>query len=195
MNGKRLLLAIGVVAFVIIVSIAIFSIDWGGGGGGPIGKKPVNIADYATTDVQVRMSVRGEINNNQEHEDMTITVGRDQTVANLLTGYEGAVKLSESTGNNPVSYKAFLSALHNESFTKEKLPPAGIQYDGACPNGKRYTFEFLNGGDDAPKSLWATTCGKKVGTFDGDLTAVKNLFEAQVPSNQLKTLTTASSQF
>lgn len=195
MNGRRLILAIGVVAFVVIISIAIFSIDWGGSNN-PVKNalKPVNIADYSTTDVQVRMSVRGPIVNNQEHEQMVMTVGRDQTIGQLQSGYQGNVTRTEQTGNNNVSYQAFLSALHNSGFTKEKLAPTGIQYEGACPNGKRYTFEFINGGKDAPKSTWATSCGKKIGTFDGDLSMVRNLFAAQLPKDQLDTLT-ADTQF
>lgn len=195
MNGKRLLLAIGVVAFVFIVSIGIFSIDWGGSDT-PIkdGVKPVNIADYATTDVQVRMTTRGIINDNQTHEDLRITVGRDSTVAEILNGYQGSVTQSEQVTNNVESYRAFLSALHNASFTNVNLPPKGVQYDGACPKGLRFTFEFI-GGKDVPKPTWATTCGKKIGTFGGDLSLVKSLFTAQVPKAQYTNLTKTSPQF
>jgi len=190
MNGKRILLAIGVVAFVIIVSIAIFSIDWSGSDTPDKDAiKPVNIADYSTTDVTVRMSVRGPVNNNQEHEQMQVTVGRDQTIGELINGYQGKVVRTEQTGNNPESYKAFLSALHNSEFTVLQLPPKGIQYNGACPKGVRYTFEFINAGPDAPKSSWATSCGKKIGTFGGDLSAVKSLFNVQIPDDQLDALT------
>lgn len=190
MNGRRIILAIGAVAFVIIISIAIFSIDWGGSGS-PIKDvvRPVNISDFATTDTKVTMSVRGPINSNQEHQDMRITVGRDQTIGELLSGYQGSVVRTEQTGNNSQSYKDFLSALHNAGFTKLQLPPKDLQYDGACPKGMRYTFEFTNGGPDAPKSSWATSCGKKEGTFAGDLSLVKTLFNAQIPEAQLEALT------
>lgn len=190
MNGRRLLLAIGVVAFIVIGSILIFSVDWGGSK--PVAElvRPVNIADYADTDVKVRMSTRSYINNNQEHQDLVITVGRDQTIGELISGYQGNVVRTQQTGNNPTSYKAFLSALHNASFTSAQLPPVGVQYDGVCSTGQRYTFEFLGAGEDAPKTLWATTCGKKIGTFKGDLSEVKKLFNAQLPKDQLEALTT-----
>jgi hypothetical protein len=190
MNGKRLLLAIGVVAFVVIASVAIFSIDWNGGDD-PIRDaiRPVNIADYGTTDVSVQMLIRGPVNNNQEHQNLKITVGRDQTVAELISGYQGTVVRAETTPNNADSYKTFLSALHNSRFNRLQLPPKGIQYDGACPRGQRFTFEFINGGEDAPKSSWATSCGKKTGTFAGDRSQVETLFIAQIPEAQYDALT------
>jgi len=189
MNGRRLVLAIGVVLFVIIVSIIIFSIDWGGSRPARDAiNKPVNISDYANTDVRVRMSVRGIINSNQEHEQMQITVGRSTAVAELISGYQGSVVRVQQTPSNQDSYKAFLSALHNSSFTDEKLSQPGLQYDGACPNGQRFTFEFL-GGEDLPEPLWATSCSKKEGTFNGNLSGVRSLFNAQIPKAQLDTLT------
>lgn len=188
------MLAIGVVAFLVIISIAIFKIDWGGSKPIREAVSPINIADYADTDVRVRMSTRSTIINDEEHESLQITVGRDQTVGELKTGYQGNVIRTEQTSNNPTSYRAFLSALNNLSFTNSKLPPPGVQYDGACPNGRRYTFEFLDAGPAAPRSLWATSCGRKVGTFDGNLTSTKNLFNAQLPKEQYKALTT-NSQF
>lgn len=189
MNWRRLILAIGVVGAVVIASIVIFSIDWGGNSAIQDAIKPVNIADYSTTDVKVRMSIRGPVNNNQEHQDMQITVGRDSNFGELFSGYQGTVVRAEQTANNPTSYKDFLSALHNAEFTKLKLSPRGLQYDGVCPTGKRYTFEFLDGGDDTPASSWATSCAKKEGTFDGDISTVKSLFNAQIPKAQLKALT------
>lgn len=188
MNGKRLVLGIGVVAFVIIVSIAIFSIDWGGG----VAKEnvqPTNIATFADTDTQVRMIVRGPIDSNQEHQEFQITVGRNTTIGDLLTGYEGVVAKSEQTANNAASYKAFLSALHNAKFTKQQLPPRELQYDGACANGLRYTFTFIGEGSNVPASSWATSCAKKEGTFAGNLSDVKNLFNAQLPEGQFDALT------
>jgi hypothetical protein len=183
-----------VVAFVVIISIAIFKIDWGGSKPIREAVRPINIADYADTDVRVRMSTRSNIINDEEHESLQITVGRDQTVGELMTGYQGNVIRTEQTSNNPTSYRAFLSALSNVSFTNSQLPPPGVQYDGACPSGRRYTFEFLNAGPDAPRSLWATSCGPKIGTFDGDLNPTKNLFNTQLPKEQYEALT-VNSQF
>jgi hypothetical protein len=192
MNGKRILLAIGVVILVILATILIFSVDWGGSDRSvKDGIKPVNIADFATTDTQVRISARGPVQNNQEHEAMTITVGRSEAVGVLFTGYEGQVSRTEQTASNEIAYKSFLSALHNSSFTAIQRPPRDIQYDGACPKGTRYTFEFI-GGNNLPPSTWATTCGKKTGTFAGDLSTTLLLFQRQLPSAQYKALTTGT---
>lgn len=188
-----MILALGVVAFVVITSVIIFSIDWGGSDSPESNAlRPVNISEYANTDVQVRMSARGEVNNNQEHQDLRITVGRNETVGELIDGYQGGVSRSAQTPNNPESYKTFLSALNNAGFTNIKLPPKGVQYDGVCPTGTRYTFEFIGGDERTPKPTWTTTCGKKIGTFNGNASLVQSLFEAQIPTEQFRTLTTGT---
>lgn len=193
MDWRRIVVAIGVVAFVVIVSILIFSIDWGGGGVRDEIRE-VNIADYADTDARARMTIRGEINSDEEHEELQITVSQARVVGELLTGYQGSVTRSTASSSNEQAYKSFLSALHNARFTARKLPPANIQYDGACPEGKRYTFEFIDAGEDAPRSSWSTTCSKRIGTFDGDLTLTRNLFFDQIPKEQFDSLT-EDSQF
>lgn len=190
MNVKRIILAVIVLAAVVLVSIAIFSIDWGGNNSGTYPEKPViNIADYANTDVQVQMAVRGPINADQSHQDMSITVGRSQTVGELFTGYQNAVTRQESTPNNETSYRAFLSALHNAGFTGMQPAPRGVQYDGACAKGYRYTFTFIGNGSSVPPSSWTTSCGSRYGTFAGDFSTVKTLFNAQLPKAQLNALT------
>ncbi len=190
MNGRRLLLIIGVIIFIIIVSIAIFKVDWGGGNK-PIQEafKEVNIADYSDTATQVRMSVRGSVNSDADHEELQITVGRTETVGYLFQGYQGNITRTQQTGSNSTAYKTFLSALHNAKFTVTQKSERDLQYDGACPGGKRYTFEFINGGSDTPKSTWATSCSKKDGTFAGDITLVRNLFRDQLPKDQYEALT------
>lgn len=190
MDAKRLLLAVGVVAFVVIVSVAIFKIDWGGGSTPVVdlGKK-TELIDYASTGAQVRVTARGPIISNQEHQDIQITVGQTETVGLLMSGYQGTVAQTQKTPNNQASFKDFLSALQNANFTRVKLPRTDQQYDGACSDGTRYTFEFINAGADAPGSTWATSCSKKDGTFDGDLSEVKKLFSNQLPEDQFDDLT------
>lgn len=192
MNGRRILVVIGVVLLIILATVGIFSIDWGGSDR-PVKDaiKPVNIADFATSDTQVRVTARGPVNNNQEHQVMSITVGRTETVGVLFTGYQGEVSRTEQTASNEIAYKTFLSALQNSGFTSVQKAPRDIQYDGACPKGTRYTFEFI-GGSKLPPSSWATTCGKKTGTFAGELSTVLLLFERQVPSAQYQALTTGT---
>jgi len=187
MNGRRIILAFIVVAFVVIFSILIFSIDWGGGSRPPVVRQ-VNISDLANTDTKVRMTARNIINNNQEHQQLEVIVGRDSTVGTLINGYQGNVVRTEQTTSNQEAYQAFLSALHNADFTSQQIPPKGVQYDGACPKGTRYTFEFI-GGKDTPKSTWATSCGKKIGNFAGDLSLTRALFRAQLPEAQFRALT------
>lgn len=190
MNGRRVILAVIIMVAIVLISIAIFSIDWGGNNGDETTEvAAVNIADFATTDVEVQMAIRGPINADQTHEDMSITVGRSQTVGELLSGYQNSVVRTETTPNNETSYKAFLSALHNASFLARQTAPKGLQYDGVCAKGFRYTFTFIGNGNTVPPSSWTTSCSTKYGTFAGDFSTVKTLFNAQLPKEQLNALT------
>lgn len=196
MNGRRLLLVFSVLAFIIFISIFIFSIDWGGQTDKPLQDtaEAVNIADYYNSNIDTRMIIRGQVNNNLEHRQLTITVGRSNTTGQIIDGYENVVSITETTPSNPNSYKNFLSALNNSGFLSRKVTAPVIQYEGACPRGLRYTFEFIGGDKNTPKSLWATSCGKKIGTFAGDIYTIKNLFYAQLPKDQLIKLT-ANNEF
>lgn len=190
MNGKRLILVVGLILFIVVASIVIFSIDWGGSDTPIDGDlRPVTISDYANTTTKVRMTIRGPVNSDEEHEDLQITVGSDDTTGEIISGYEGTVGRSQLVPNNPSSYKTFLSALSNSGFLSRQLPPRGVQYDGACPKGLRYTFEFLSDDTLAPRSTWATSCSERMGTFAGQLLTVKNLFYAQIPKEQFDQLT------
>ncbi len=187
-----MILALGVVGFIILVSFLIFSIDWGGSRGSILDPTQSSITDYADSDVKVRMSIRGAIKSDQEHQQLVITVGNDQTVGELINGFQGNVVRIEQTPGNSDSFRSFLSALHNADFTKEKLPDPRVQYDGACANRLRYTFEFIGSDENTPKSLWATSCRRSDGSFDGKLDDIVKLFNEQLPREQYKALRTGT---
>jgi hypothetical protein len=51
---------------------------------------------------------------------------------------------------------------------------------GFCSFGDNYTYTFTNGSDTI-FDYWATSCGGQ-GSFKGDIGAVNQLFETQIPN-------------
>lgn len=196
MYWKRIVVVLGIVGFFIFCTIAIFSVNWGGSDKpkpSTTTSKPKSIIDYADTDTKVKMLIRGKVNNDQEHTGLSITVGRDSAVAEMIQGYQSNVVRTISTNSNTNAYKTFLSALYNSGFTATQPAPKGLSYDGACPGGKLYTFEYIDGGEDAPGSTWITSCGTKKGTFAGSLALVQSLFIDQLPKDEYDTFTRKTS--
>lgn len=191
---RRGIWIIGAILFFILGSLLIFSIDWGGSGDQATNEvaEVSELTDLSDTDARVRMTTRGPIVGDIEHESLRFTVDSDQVVVQLLGGYEETVKERKSYANNGDSFESFLSALMNTGFTNQQSAPEGIEPIGACPNGMRYIFEIIGGGDQSAES-WATSCSSKIGTFSGDLSTTRNLFENQVPRDDLREILEESS--
>ena len=138
------------------------------------------LIDYADTTNQVRYIMRGRINAREDHRVLTITVGRNGRTAVISEGYNGRIVKAERLGNDSAAYKQFLAAIANEGFTDAREASSSIVPDGACPKGRRYDFEVVQGGE-LKQSLWTTSCGRIDGTFAGDNRDIEILFEQQIP--------------
>ncbi len=190
MDVRRLIAIFVTIIVVIFGTILIFSIDWGGSKKEKEQEKTaIVLTDYAQSEATVSMYIRGDVNSDKEHQDLRITVGRDEAKAELINGYQNNVKKTETTPSNPNSYRTFLSALINSGITKTQPALKGIDAEGACPTGNLYRFSFADFPDPSPGDSWATSCGKKMGTFGGSLASVKSLFIDQIPEDQFDRLT------
>lgn len=169
------LAAIGLLIILIIVLVS-----GGGGGGGskvPTTKKP--LTSYATADSQVRLTIDGPINAQQEHKQIVITVGQSQTNYQQVTGYDGAVVKQQAFANTASGYSVFLHALQHAGFTRGDTAPELKDERGYCPQNNRYIFELIQNDKDVQR-FWATDCGKPK-TYLGGLGLTLSLFKAQVP--------------
>lgn len=143
-------------------------------------KKVIVLTDYTDTDSAVRFTLDGQINSEEKHRIIRITVGRNSRNIDVLQGYENHLLKSESFANNEAAYNVFLHALQGQSYTverkvKDKDPT------GKCPLGYRYSYELINDTDEL-QNLWTTTCsGSVTGTFGGKTTTVNQLFQLQIP--------------
>jgi hypothetical protein len=165
------------IGLVVLLIVLLFS-----GGSSP--KKVTTtgqaLGSYADTDAQVRLTIDGPINDDQDHNQVQITVDRNNAVFNQLQGYDGSVVKTESFPKTSASYAAFLYALEHADFTQGDTSSSLTDERGYCPQGSRYVFEIMQDGHDIER-FWATSCGG-VHTYDGELTTSLILFKAQIPN-------------
>lgn len=142
-------------------------------------EQPKTLVSYADTDTEVRMTIDGPTNANQVHQQVVITVGRDNTDFELLQGYQGSVVNAQSFANNQESYANFLRALSVAGYNNGDTDKALADERGYCSLGSRFIFEIINNGKTVQR-FWTTTCGKPK-TYLGEAGLTIDLFEAQVP--------------
>ena len=180
----RRFVVIGVAIFLIMITLLVVVTR---GGDRPAQDssvaRPAALADYADTSTEVRFTLEGSIVARENRRAIQITVGRDYRTVELFDGYQGNVMKSETLSNDQDAYRAFLSALHNSGYTKTRVATRGVEPLGACPNGSRYHYDIL-GGSETIQTLWSTSCNGIKGTFAGNASTVRTLFQAQVPDYQ-----------
>jgi len=169
------LIGIGLIVLTFILIVRIFS----GGGGGEETVRRIDLNNYATTDTVMRLTIDGPIVADQQHQQVRITVGRDNVLYERFKGYQGDVVDTKSYPNNPEAYAQFLHALENAGYTRgDTTSPKDER--GYCPAGKRYVYEALGNGENVVR-WWGTSCGQDQGNFEGRGSDVRNLFKRQVP--------------
>lgn len=169
------LIGLGLIVLTFILIVRIFS------GGGNDRPQPINLANYATTGTIVRFVQSGPIVADKQHQQVRITVGRDQVLFERLQGYQGEVVSTQRYDNNPDSYAQFLQALQVAGFTRGDIG-SNVPKDerGHCPTGKRYIYEAIGDGENKIR-WWSTSCSGGEGNFNGRAGDVRRLFINQVP--------------
>lgn len=161
----------------IIVVILLIS---GGGGGGKKSSTTStkkSLPDYANTDAVVSFQTDGTINADSLHNQIRISVSREQVVYEQISGYQGNVVATSSFVNNQEAFSNFLYAIGYAGFTQGRKD--GTSPIGHCPLGKRYTFKLVDG-SQVVENYWSTSCNEK-GNFKGNLQLNIKLFQLQVP--------------
>jgi hypothetical protein len=169
-----LLLGIGLIVLTFILIIRAFS------GGDNTPKTPKTaLTDYATTETITRYTIDGPEISEAQHVRVRITVGKDQVLYEQVQGYEGKLIQSKTYPSNVQAYSTFLRALDLAGYTQANKT-ASDDERGYCPTGQRYIYEIIDGGDTKQR-LWSTSCSAKQGTFLGQTSTVRFLFQKQVP--------------
>jgi hypothetical protein len=171
----------------LLILLVVLLLTGGGGKKSPqtTGQKPKTTSDlaaYADTDAVVRLIIDGQINADQNHNAVRITVGQDEVTFEQIQGYEGTVVNKQVNNNNQSAYSNFLYALGHAGYTLGDDKSKFTNEKGYCPLGRRYIFELMEGDHDIQR-YWSTSCGKSAPqTYRGNLGLTLQLFQLQVPN-------------
>jgi hypothetical protein len=139
------------------------------------------LANFASTNAVVRLTIEGPIVADQNYQSVQITVGNDNTSYQQFQGYQGTVASQQNIVNNQASYSNFLYAIGRAGFLLGDNSKALANDKGYCSTGNRYIFELIEGGTTIQR-YWATSCSGTPKTYKGDLSLTLTLFQAQVPN-------------
>lgn len=169
-----------IVAFLIGIGLIVLLFVWifhGSSSQSQTTNKP-RLTSYANTSTVVQYLDDYQINAQQDHRQVVITVGQDQITFSVLGGYENQVLRTQTYTNTQAGYSAFLAALQVEGFTNtDSKKPQDER--GFCPEGHRYIFTLSNGSNTIERA-WSTSCGN-IGSFKGNTATIRDLFTKQVP--------------
>lgn len=173
---NRFALSLGVFLLIIIVIILVFF--RGGSDDKKATPKALNEYSYDSSS-EVSFTTRGAINGDDKHRSIRIIVARDYRRIDVVQGYEGNVIKTQQFVNNSEAYREFLYAIDRAGFLNEKKidEKQDIQA-GRCSTGSLFIYEHNVGTEEISES-WNATC-KDMGTFVGNTTLVRSLFQAQI---------------
>lgn len=161
----------------IVVGILLF-------GHKPNGKKTSTsskaLPSYSNTNAQVQMITDAQVNGDDVHRQIRITIGRSARTIDIIQGYQGHVIQTESFANNESAYNAFLQAIYGAGFTKSRTTNTTYEYS-ICALGNRFTYNLINtGSKNTDQSLWTTSCGGSSGTSAANTPLLQSLFSNQI---------------
>jgi hypothetical protein len=136
----------------------------------------INYVDKAAT---LKFTISGELNSEEEHNAIRISVSRNRRTLEILKGYSGRVATSRTWSNTNGAYENFLHALKNAGFSSSQVSEYESE-KGVCPFGTRNLYELTEGNEEHLR-LWSSSCDDSDGNFAGDDSLVRRLFSAQIP--------------
>lgn len=167
---------VGVIIVVLALLFIIIALVNRGGNDQPA-ERAVDLADYANQAAQVEFTQYGRVVGQEERRAIRITVSRTERVVEVLHGYEERVERREVFDNIEAAYSEFVMALHRAGYATER--EADDDDSGICPTGKRYTYKLFDD-DSRVFDNWSTSCSRSQGSFAGDASLVRRLFENQI---------------
>jgi hypothetical protein len=128
---------------------------------------------------EVNFTVDGPVVAADEHRSVKITVRPSTVTITVFKNYGTEAIDTKGYLNSNAAYREFLSALAQENvLLREKGTDEDDDYaeDGVCSTGRTYILEL-----DNDIRRWSTSCRGDLGTAGFNMTAVRRLFEKQVP--------------
>lgn len=134
-------------------------------------------------DRSVRMSVRGPIVAEEDFRSYEIEVSPISRRMTVFQGYQRDTVETERLSNNTEAYTEFVNALSRASFTSEADVEDPSDVEGACANGRLYTFELLRA-QSVIEEYWITSCRNVPSSYKGEAVVIRDLFLEQIPNHR-----------
>lgn len=181
---KYVIGAVGAVLLLLIIAVLI--LNRGGDEPKPTSAtiKKEQLVSYAKSNSSVSMTTVGRLVGDDQHRAIRVTITPSERRVEILSGYEQSVFSSQTYYNDRQAYENLLSALDRLGFTNSKESPITDQR-GVCPAGNRYVYDVSDKGSSV-SNLWAVSCDKS-GTFAGAGSAIRQLFQRQIPDYNAQT--------
>ncbi len=171
----RYAIAVLAIIFVTVVGIVLLS----GRDKNGVGPSPtVKASDYAdNANAAFSYTTQGNLVGQQQRRSIKLIITSTQRTMEELKGYEGTVGKKETVDNTQAAYSTFLKALDNFGFGRNRSVRQPDD-QGVCPFGLTYIYQIDNTADQVMRT-WSDNCSKADGTFAGNPTAIRDLFQNQ----------------
>jgi len=177
-----LVIAAGLI-FLVLVGWGLFSIAkdvFNSSGSSSSPTSTGSSESFAVTDAKTaRFTTQGPVVANQDYNSYTIEVSGNVVSMKVFKNYTLVLTKQVSYANNAEAYRTFLNAVEVQGVTDRKNntdTEDDYEERGVCATGKRYIFEL-----DSSIRRWSTSCDSKQGTANFSVSAVRSLFQKQVP--------------
>lgn len=135
-------------------------------------------------DRSVSMNVRGKIIADEDFRSYEIEISPIVRRMTLYKGYKNEIIDAVRLPNSTEAYVEFVNALNRANFSDEaELPDRLNETDGVCATGRLYTFSLLQA-QSVTDQTWVTSCRGIAGSFGGDASLSRTLFEEQIPNSK-----------
>jgi hypothetical protein len=172
--------AAAVLGIIIVALLAIFLIVNRGSNdsNAPRTKGASQLARYSGEDSSVSYTIQGKIVGDDQYRSIRITVSQDERRMDILSSYDDTIQKTESFDNTLSGYTVFLNALDRAGFRANRKS-AVSDFKGMCPLGNRYIYT-LSTNDGELINTWSDSCQRADGTFAGNPSLIRRLFQNQI---------------
>lgn len=136
------------------------------------------LTEFADRDSRVVFTIDGQINSEQEHRAIRISVGRNSKTIDVIQGYGNNVIKTQTFANTPEGYDVFIHAIDRLGFGSVRKTKQ-TDSRGVCPLSQRYFYQLIDN-NDTKLDLWSASC-QNIGTTRANASVVRTLFQRQVP--------------
>lgn len=172
-------LTVVVIAFLAIVGTVVIV----SGGNSETTSEPARntvIADYDDKDTaSVSWTQQGRLVGDDQRKAIRVTITRNKRTVEILADYAERVERSAEFSNSPEAFDAFVRALDNANFGKERNVKQPDER-GICPTGNVFVYRLTDMGAEIMRT-WSDTCDKANGPYGGGTAPlIGKLFKAQI---------------